>query len=209
MKESRKQFHEELAESRRAFDKRMEESRRAFDQQMAERRAESDRRRAESDRQRAESEQQMKKLRQQMGDLGLRIGDLVEHMIGGKNVVEQFQDLGYNVTEHSRNITFGELGDRRQIDLLLDDGDVAILIEVKTNLKNDDVLDHIERLKTYRRCKDSKGEGKKRYIGALACAMVEDNVIKFAQKNGMYVIKQLGNTVEIVASPQEFKAKEW
>jgi len=173
----------------------MAESRREFDLQMAARRAESDR--------------EMKELRKQMGDLGLRIGDLVEHMIGGRNVLEQFQDLGFGVTDHSRNITFGEQGDRRQIDLLLDDGDVAILIEVKTNLKNDDVRDHVERLKTYRRWMDSKGEGKKRYIGALACAMVEDNVIKFAQKKGMYVIKQLGNTVEIVAPSKGFKAQEW
>jgi len=39
--------------------------------------------------------------------------------------------------------------------------------------------------------------------------MVKDNVIQFAQKNGMYVIMQLGNTVEIVAQPEGFKAKEW
>jgi len=158
-----------------------------------------------------ESDRHMEKLRQQMGAHGLRIGDHVEHMIGGKNVVEQFQDLGYNITDHSRNIVFGQQGLTciGQIDLLLKDGDVEILIEVKTNLKNDDVHDHAERLGRYRRWMDSKGEGKKRYIGALACAMVEDNVIKFAQKNGMYVIVQLGNTVEIVAPPKGFKAKEW
>jgi len=39
--------------------------------------------------------------------------------------------------------------------------------------------------------------------------MVEDNVIKFAQRKGMYVIEQLGNTAEIVAPPKGFKAKEW
>ena len=88
-------------------------------------------------------------------------------------------------------------------------GNVAILVEVKTNLRNDDVLDHIERLEKYRQWKDNKGESKKRYIGALACAMVKDNVVKFAQKKGMYVIVQLGNNVEIVASPKGFKAREW
>jgi hypothetical protein len=82
-------------------------------------------------------------------------------------------------------------------------------MEVKTTLRNDDVLDHIERLEKYRRWKDSKGEGKKRYIGALACAVVADNVVKFAQKNGLYVIVQLGNTVKIVDSPEGFVAKEW
>jgi len=31
----------------------------------------------------------------------------------------------------------------------------------------------------------NKGEGKKRYIGAIAGAVVDDNVVKFAQKHGM------------------------
>ena len=178
---------EMFEKSGREFDRRMAESRREFDMQM-------------------------KETRKQIGDIGVRIGDLVEHMIGGKNVVEQFRDLGHNVTEHSRNVAFGQQGLAcvGQIDLLLDDGDVAILVEVKTNLKNDDVLDHIDRLKRYRHWKDGKGEGKtKRYIGALACAFVEDNVIKFAQKKGMYVIVQQGNTIEIVPTPKGFKAKEW
>ena len=165
----------------------------------------------DSARRRSEIDREMKVLRQQMGDIGLRVGDLVEHMIGGKNVVEQFQDLGFGVTDHSRDNKFGieNTVDSGQIDLLLKDGDVEILIEVKTTLRNDDIFDHIERLEKYRRWMDSKCEGKKRYIGALACAMVKDNVVKFAQKNGMYVIKQLGNAVEIVAPPRGFRATEW
>ena len=149
--------------------------------------------------------------REQIASLGSRVCEIVEHMIGGENIITQFQALGYDVNDHSRNIVFGVRGTAAsgQIDLLLDDSDVAILVEVKTNLKNDDVLDHIERLEKYRRWKDSKGEGKKRYIGAIACAIAHDNVVKFAQKKGMYVIVQLGNNVEIVAPPEGFKAKEW
>jgi len=117
----------------------------------------------DSARRRSEIDREMKVLRQQMGDIGLRVGDLVEHMIGGKNVLEQFQDLGFGVTDHSRDNKFGieNTVDSGQIDLLLKDGDVEILIEVKTTLRNDDIFDHIERLEKYRRWMDSKGEGKK------------------------------------------------
>ena len=193
-----------FAESDQRFDKRMEESRREFDKRMAESAREFDKRMAESDK-------RIERLTSNMGNVDLRVGQLVEHMIGGKNVIMQFQALGYNVNDHSRNIVFGipNTADNGQIDLLLDDGDIAILVEVKTNLKDDDVRYHIERLEKYRRWKNSKGENKKRYIGALACALAEENVIKFAQKNGMYVIVQLGNNVEIVPSPEGFKAKEW
>jgi len=149
--------------------------------------------------------------REQIAALGSRVGEIVEHMIGGKSILSQFQALGYGVTDYSRNKHFGVRGTNAcgQIDMLLEDGDVAILIEVKTNLKNDDVLDHIERLEKYRRWMDGKGEGKKRYIGALACAVAAENVVKFAQKNGMYVIVQLGNNVEIIDPPEGFTAKEW
>ena len=182
----------------------------AADQQ-AERQKEIDRMWKEAALRQVEAEKQMNALRQQMGRFDSRIGEIVEHMIGGDNILTQFQALGYDVNDHYRNRVFGIKNTKSsgQIDMILEDGDVAILIEVKTNLKNDDVLEHIERLEKYRCWMDGKGLGKMRYIGALACAMVEDNVIKFAQKKGMYVIVQLGNTVEIVTPPKGFKAKEW
>jgi hypothetical protein len=39
--------------------------------------------------------------------------------------------------------------------------------------------------------------------------VVSKEVVKFAQKKGMYVIVQSGEAVEIVTPPKGFKAKEW
>jgi hypothetical protein len=39
--------------------------------------------------------------------------------------------------------------------------------------------------------------------------VVSDEVAKFAQKKGMYVIVQSGKAVEIVTPPEGFRAKEW
>ena len=154
---------------------------------------------------------QQKETDRKISALGSRVGEIIEHMIGGENILTQFDALGYEVTDYYRRLKFGKKNtpDFGEIDLILDDGDIAIFIEVKTNLQNDDVLDHVDQLEKYRRWKDSKGEGKKRYIGALACAIAADNVVKFAQKKGMYVIVQQGNEVKIVDSPEGFKAKEW
>ena len=167
-------------------------------------------RQEESARRQEETDRQMKETDRKISALGSRIGEIVENMVGG-NIVSQFQNYGYNVTEISRNIEFGIKGTTAagEIDVLLDDGDVAILIEVKTKLTTDDVRDHIEQMGKYRRCKDGKGESKKRYIGAVASTVVDDNVVKFAQKNGMYVIVQSGYAVEILTPPEGFKAKEW
>ena len=92
----------------------------------------------------------------------------------------------------------------------LEDGDVAILISVKTKLTTEYVHEHIEQLEKYRRYVDAKGNGdKRRFIGAVAGAVAPDDVVKFAQKKGFYVIVQSGIAVEIVPTPENFRAKEW
>jgi hypothetical protein len=48
-----------------------------------------------------------------------------------------------------------------------------------------------------------------RFIGAVAGAVIKGDSEEFAHENGMYVIVQSGEAVEIVTPPKGFKAKEW
>ena len=177
---------------------------------------EYDRRLQESDRKFAQMVQEhdrlSKETERKISALGSRIGEIVENMIGG-DIVPQFRALGYKITQYARNHKFGEKGtaDSGEIDLYLYDGDVVILIEAKTNLKTDDVREHIERLEKYRRCVEANQSDHRRYrfIGAVAGAVVEDNVAEFAQKHGMYVIVQSGRAVEIIPPPEGFVPKKW
>ena len=158
-----------------------------------------------------EVSEQMKRTDKKISELGSRIGEIIENMVAG-NIIEKFQDLGYDVTGCSPRKSFKnkEFGIDGEVDLLLDDGDVGILIEVKTTLETADVRRHIERLEKYRRYANARGIGdKQRYIGAVAGAVVKKEAAKFAQENGMYVIVQSGEAVEIIEQPKGFKAKEW
>ena len=161
--------------------------------------------------QQAKTERTVKRVSRDIGRLGGRIGDIIEHMVGGGNIVKQFQALDYDVTAHYRNKIFGKgTNNYGEIDLILEDGDVAILISVKTKLTTGDVRQHIEQLEKYRRHVDAKGNGDKlRFIGAVAGAVADQNVIDFAQKKGFYVIVQSGVAVKIVPTPENFQAKEW
>jgi hypothetical protein len=161
--------------------------------------------------QQAKTERLLKRTEQTIGRLGNRIGDIIEHMVGGGNIVKQFRALNYDVTAHYRNKIFGKGTENYgEIDLILEDGDVAILISVKTKLTTGDIREHIEQLEKYRRYIDAKGNGdKRRFIGAVAGAVADQNVIDFAQKKGLYVIVQSGVAVEIVPTPENFQAKEW
>ena len=164
----------------------------------------------ETDQKFKETDLKFKETDRKISALGSRIGEIIESMVSG-NIAAKFQTLGYDVTECSRNKIFEnkKLAIRGEIDLFLEDGDIAILIEVKTSLETLDVVNHIERLKKYRRYADTKGSDKRRFIGAVAGAIVTDEASEFAQENGMYVIVQSGKAVEIITPPDGFVAKEW
>ena len=199
--------YEGILEMFRETDRQMKETDRKFDRLFAE----TDRQMKETDKKIEETAQQMKETDKKISALGSRIGEIIESMVKG-DIVAKFQELGYEVTECSRNKFFEhkKLGIRGEIDLFLDDGEIAVLIEVKTTLETADVRSHIERLEKYRRYTDAKsGNNKRRFIGAVAGAVATDEAVRFAQESGMYVIVQSGKAVEIVASPDGFRAKEW
>jgi len=146
-----------------------------------------------------------------IGDLTGSIGRVIEYMVAGDNIIRKFQALDYKIGDYSRNKKFGRDLPRDmwgEIDLFLENGDIAILIEVKTTLETKDVRKHMRTLEKFRRVSDIKGD-KRRFIGAVAGAVVKGDAEEVAHKNGMYVIVQSGEAVEIVPVPEGFKAKEW
>ena len=165
----------------------------------------------ETTKQMKETREQIKETNIAVGALTRNVGEMVEKLLGEGNLVSQFRELGHRVKTHSRKKVFGEKGttDSGEIDLFLEDGDIAILVEAKTTLKIDDVRKHIERIEKYRRFVDADGNSKKRFVGAVAGTVIAENVINFAHDNGLYVIIQSARAVEIIAQPDGFKAKEW
>lgn len=212
-RETREQFREtreQFRETREQFHETQEQMKEAA-REMKEMSLETDRRFQETDRKIKETSAQIERTSQEVGKLTSRIGQIIENMVRGR-IIKKFQALGYDVTGCSPNKDFKleKLGISGEIDLLLDDGPVGILIEVKTTLKIDDILDHIERIENYRRYVDERGSGGQRqFIGAVAGAVIADNVTEFAQKNGMYVISQSGEAFDIISSPEGFVPKKW
>jgi len=146
-----------------------------------------------------------------IGALDSRVGEIVERLVGEGNLVDQFRELGIKVKTHSRHKVFGKRGtaESGEIDLFMEDGDIAILVEVKTTLKMDDVVKHIERMEKYRHFVDADGNNGKHFVGAVAGTVIAENVINFAHDNGLYVIIQSARAVEIIAQPEDFVAKKW
>ena len=194
-----------IRESGGEFDRRMAESHREWQ----ERSAEIDRIQKETAQQMKETDRLAKEAHKKISKLGSRIGDIVEHMLGDR-IIDKFQALGYAITQCGRRYKFGlpKSVDRGEVDLYLENGDIAILIEIKTTLQTADVRKHLERMEKFRRCADARGD-KRRFIGAVAGIVIEGEAQEFALENGMYVIVQSGESFEIADVPEGFQVKEW
>ena len=204
----------QIKESGQEFDRKLDRmvEAAALRQEAADRRQEAaDRRQEEIDRQLEKAAQTIEKTNIKIGALDNKVGDMVEKLVGEGNLVDQFRELGHNVKIHSRKRVFGKKGtaESGEIDLFMEDGNVAILVEVKTTLKKDDVLTHLERMEKYRRFVDDDGSNGKHFIGAVAGTVIAENVIDFAHENGLYVIIQSARAVEILPQPEGFVAQKW
>ena len=151
-----------------------------------------------------ESREELKEMRERMKEtdrriakLGDRLGELVQAMVEG-GIKRMFKDVGYEFDVINPEYEFGnkEIG-FGEVDLLLENGEFALLVEVKTNLTVKDVKEHQERLKKFRLWTAPKGD-KRRFIAAVGGGVVRKNVRDFALKQGIFVVQQSGESVEIL-----------
>jgi hypothetical protein len=94
-----------------------------------------------------------------------------------------------------------------EVDVLLNNRDFVMAVEVKAQPTEEHVKEHVQRMEVLRRYADAHGDERK-HIGAIAGAIMNGQVRRYAIKSGFYVIEQSGDTVKIDA-PEGFKPKEW
>ncbi|MDR3174035.1 MAG: hypothetical protein LBU19_07285 [Treponema sp.] len=171
---------------------------------------ESDRRQAELDKLIEFSEKtgkQIKELSQNIGGLNNSFGEWAEEIVSAK-LWEKFKDLGYTFT---RGGSAKFLEDDRivaQVDMLLENGDYAMPVEIKSKLTEEDVDDHVKRIEKVRKHLDKKGDRRK-LVGAVAGMVVSGEVKEYAQKRGLYVLVQSGDSVALAETPKDFNVREW
>ena len=163
--------------------------------------------RLEFDRRMEEANRRMKEIGKRFGDFTNRFGEVVEYMIA-PNLQDKFHDMGldfqeasktHKVRDHKNNIHF-------EIDVFLQNGDTAMLVEIKTKLTISDINEHIKRLEKMRAYADFRGD-KRHFLGAVAGVIVSTDAKEYALSNGFYLIEPSGETFNIT-SPHD-KPKEW
>jgi hypothetical protein len=124
------------------------------------------------------------------------------------NLKEKFNALGYVFEKSSPNVLIGnkEHNIYLEIDVFLENGGCVLAVEVKTQANIHDIREHIERMEKLRRYFDLHKDKRKLY-GAVAAAVLPDNVHDYALKQGFYIIRQMGDNISI-EEPLD-KPKAW
>jgi hypothetical protein len=192
-------------------DKKFQETDKKFqetDKRFQESKAEHDRMIAETDRHLRETDRIVKELSKNIGGVNKSFGRLMEEMYSAR-LWDKFAALGYDFTCSCRNKKFMENEQTlAETDIFLENGLYVMPVEVKADLIIEDVDDHLERIETIRKYMDSHGD-KRILVGAIAGGIAPENVVKYAQRKGLYVVGWSGDAAAIAKAPPSFKAREW
>jgi len=164
-------------------------------------------RQEENARQQEETDRQIKDINKRFGEYSNRLGEISEYMVA-PNLREKFRELGLVFPKATRNADVSDYDNNifMEIDVMLENGDKAMLVEVKTKLISDHVIAHIERLEKMRKYADLHGD-KRSFLGAVAGVVIPDDIRKLALNHGLFVIEPSGETFRI--TPPSGKPKEW
>jgi len=135
-------------------------------------------------------------------------GDFTEYVMAPK-LREKFLEFGLDFPKASRNSSVKDNKTKKIIletDVMLENGDKAMMVEIKTQLTVERVNKHIERLEKMRKHADLYGD-KRTFLGAVAGVVVEDEVREYALNQGLYLIEPAGEDLTI--TPPNGKPKEW
>jgi len=154
-----------------------------------------------------ESQRQKEDFNNRLGSLTNLFGDLTEAMVAPK-ICEKFEEIGLIFPKANRN---SRLNDRVnnisfEVDIMLENGEKAMLIEVKTKLTIERINYHLNRLEKMRKYADLHGD-KRTFLGAVAGIVATDEVRNHALNQGFYFIEYAGETFYI--TPPKDKPKEW
>jgi ribosomal protein L9 len=142
-----------------------------------------------------------------IGALTNLFGDVTEAMIAPK-ICEKFEEFGFNFPRANPNVRFNDRVNKIsfEVDIMLENGDKAMLIEAKTKLTIERINYHLSRLEKMRNYANLHGD-KRAFLGAVAGIVVTDEVKDYALNQGFYFIEYAGENFYI--TPPLGKPKEW
>jgi len=142
-----------------------------------------------------------------IGHLDNLFGEVAEYMIAPK-LREKFLEFGLDFPRANRNVVINDIKNNigLEIDVMLENGDKAMLVEAKAKITTERINKHIERLEKMRKYADLHGD-KRTFLGSIGGVVVNEEVRNYALDQGFFIIEPKGESFNITAP--KGKPKEW
>jgi hypothetical protein len=156
---------------------------------------------------REEFEREKKEFNKRLGEYINLFGEVTEYEIAPK-LRDKFLEFGLDFPKATRIVSIRDKTNDifLEVDVMLENGDKAVLVEIKTELTVERIKKHINRLEKMRKYADIRGD-KRSFLGAVAGVVVTDKERDYALDQGFYLIEPEGLDLNI--TPPSDKPKEW
>ena len=152
-----------------------------------------------------ETDKKIKEVTAKIGRLGNRLGEFIEDAVRPA-AVRLFRERGIEVHEVQQNVSVQRGDEGLEVDLMVANDLDLVAVECKSNLKQQDIDEHLARLAKIKRLLPKYANT--RVMGAVAAMVIPDNVARYAYSKGLFVIGQSGEHLEI-RNDAEFKPAVW
>ena len=152
-----------------------------------------------------ETDKKIKEVTANIGRLGNRLGEFIEDAVRPA-ALRLFRERGIEVHEVQQNVSVQRGDEALEVDLMVANDLDLVAVECKSNLKQQDIDEHLARLAKIKRLLPKYANT--RVMGAVAAMVIPDNVARYAYSKGLFVIGQSGEHLEI-RNDAEFKPADW
>jgi hypothetical protein len=151
-----------------------------------------------------ETDKRIEELGKQIGGLGNKFGFFTEEFYIPS--IEKILFDKFNCKDVSRHSKFRDNGNSYEIDVFGESDDSCYLVEIKSNLTQRDIKQHINKLKKFSEHKKMYDNFKK--YGIIAASKYDEEQIKRVLSAGFYFIFTADNMATLYQK-EDFKPKEW
>ncbi|MEM9003861.1 MAG: hypothetical protein AAGE59_10085 [Cyanobacteria bacterium P01_F01_bin.86] len=167
--------------------------------------AAAEQRAAEAEKRLARAEAIAAQANQAVNNLSSRWGRFVENIVAPA-VLRLFQDRGIAVQEVYQRVRSARANRNLEVDILAVDDDVAVIVEVKSRLTQNDIRQVLNTLSQFKIAFPHYATYQ--IYGAVAAIEIDRDIDTYAYNQGLFVIVQSGDSVEISNTPN-FTPQTW
>jgi len=157
-----------------------------------------------TDRQLSKTIKKLDDIGSQLGDLGIVQGEVAEDLFY-RNVRYLFKERDITFADVKRNLKKKGVG---EYDIVAVNGDSVLVIEVKNKLQKRMIDSFIDKkLPKFKKAFPQYRAYK--LLGGIGALVVKDDVGRYAEKAGLFVLTQTSEGGAVLANRKNFRAKEF